>query len=78
MIWLLQRNTDILTCEIRESADSTGYEFEVASVRGPIQSLTFESATDLIRGFLAKQDELQALGWRPRPASNTAELSVAQ
>jgi hypothetical protein len=66
MVWLLERNGDVLTCEIRERIDSTEYEFEVASRRGPAETLRFASPTDLINGFLRKQTALQAEGWRPR------------
>jgi hypothetical protein len=66
MVWLLERNDDVLTCEIRQPIDSAEYEFEVASRRGPAETLRFGSPTDLINGFLRKQTALQAEGWRPR------------
>ena len=66
MVWLLERNDDVLTCEIRQSIDLTEYEFEVVSRRGPAETLRFGSPTDLINGFLRKQTALQAEGWRPR------------
>jgi hypothetical protein len=69
MIWLLERNDDVLMCEIRQADDSTCYEFEVASRRGPEETLQFDSPTELINGFLQKQTSLQAQGWRPRSAA---------
>ena len=66
MVWLLQRNNDILTCEIREGGSRRGYEFEVASKRGPAETLQFESPTDLINSYLRWQTALRAQGWRPR------------
>jgi hypothetical protein len=41
MFWLLQRNNEILTCEIREGDRPRQYEFEVASRRGPTETLRF-------------------------------------
>ena len=66
MVWLLQRNNDILTCEIREGERPREYEFEVASKRGPAETLRFESPTDLINSYLRWQTALRAQGWRPR------------
>lgn len=69
MVWLLERDTDLLLCEIRQPIGSTTeYEFEVASPTGPNETLRFGSATDLINGFLRRQTALQAQGWRPRSA----------
>ena len=45
MVWLLQRDNDILTCEIREEWRPRHYEFEVASKRGPAETLRFDSPT---------------------------------
>jgi hypothetical protein len=39
---------------------ATEYEFEVASRRGPAETLRFGSPTDLINGFLCRQPALQA------------------
>jgi hypothetical protein len=66
MVWVLERNNDVLKCEIRQAADSSDYEFEVVSKRGPIETSRFGSATELINGYLRRQTALQAQGWRPR------------
>ena len=66
MVWLLQRNNDILTCEIREGVRPREYEFEVASKRGPAETLRFDSPTELINSYLRWQTALRAQGWRPR------------
>jgi hypothetical protein len=68
MVWLLQRKDDLLLCEIRQAADSSAYEFALASREGPAETLRFSSATELLNGFLQRQTALQAQGWRPRPA----------
>ena len=72
MNWLLQRNNDVLTCEIRQATNSSTYEFEVASKRGPAETVRFDSPTDLINGYLRWQSALQAQGWRPRIMHATA------
>lgn len=66
MVWFLERNGDILTCEIRQAEDSTEFEFEVSPVAGPRETLKFGSPGDLIIGFLGKHAALEAQGWRPR------------
>jgi hypothetical protein len=66
MIWFLERNTDLLICEIRHSSDGPAYEFEIAASQGPPDTQRFASAADLIQGYLRKQTVLQAQGWRPR------------
>ena len=68
MVWLLQRNKDVLTCEIRQATNASTYEFEVASKRGPAETLRFESPTELINGYLRWQTALRAQGWQPRNA----------
>ena len=66
MIWFLERNADLLICEIRHSADGPAYEFEIAPSGGQPQTMRFASAKELITEYLRKQSQLQAQGWRPR------------
>jgi hypothetical protein len=66
MVWVLERNNDVLKCEIRQAADSSDYEFEVVSKHAPTETSRFGSATELINGYLRRQTALQAQGWRPR------------
>ena len=66
MVWVLERNNDILKCEIRQVPNSTDYEFEVANRRGPTETSRFGSATELINGYLRRQIVLESQGWRPR------------
>ena len=74
MVWLLERNNDLLLCEIRQPIGSdTEYEFAVASRQGPAETIRFGSATELINGFLRQQTALQAQGWRPRLAQAEAD-----
>ena len=66
MIWFLERNSDLLICEIRHSPNGPEYEFEVAPAQGPPQTQRFTTASELIQGYLRKQSALRAQGWRPR------------
>lgn len=66
MIWFLERNSDLLICEIRHSADGPAYEFEIAPSQGPPETLRFACPKELIHEYLHKQTQLQQQGWRPR------------
>ena len=70
--WTLQRDNDVLTCEIRQAADSSDYEFAVASTGGRADTVRFRSATELIDGYLRWQSALRGHGWRPRIATPEA------
>ena len=67
MIWFLERNRDLVICEIRRAADASPvYEFEIAASEGPPRTQRYTSPTDLIDGYLREQAHLRAQGWRPR------------
>ena len=69
MIWFLERESDLIVCEIRRAADDEEkFEFEMADSEGPT-TLRFDSASDLIRKYLYEQSKLMANGWRPRSIS---------
>jgi hypothetical protein len=70
MVWMLERNRDMLTCEIRQPIGSSEYEFRVAAPHGPAETLRFSSPTELIDGFLRRQTALRAQGWRPKAVSS--------
>jgi hypothetical protein len=74
MMWFLERNSDLLICEIRYSPDGPAYEFEIAPTQGAPETHRFTTATELIHGYLRKQNALRAQGWRPRLANTNAEL----
>ena len=65
MVWLLRRNEDLLTCEIRQAPEAPAYEFEIARRRGGRELLRFASPTALIDNYLRLQSALRAHGWRP-------------
>jgi hypothetical protein len=64
VVWFLEKQDDLLVCEIRKTADETTYEFEIAAAQGPITH-RFDSPKDLINKYLTEQARLMALGWRP-------------
>ena len=66
MIWFLERNSDLVICEIRRSDDGSLYEFETAPSNRPPQTERYESASELIERYLHEQSVLRAQGWRPR------------
>jgi len=72
VIWFLEKQDDLLVCEIRRAEDNESvYEFEIADANGP-KTLRFESPTELISKYLAEHSRLAAEGWRPRVGNVTA------
>ena len=72
MIWFLEKEDDLLVCEIRRAVGTPGYEFEIADATGP-KTIRCESPKELIAKYLAEHSRLMRAGWRPR-AGNTATL----
>ncbi len=66
MVWFLERDAEVMICEIRRAPESEAYEFEVASSDGPPRTHRFSSPSALIDDYLRTQVALQAQGWRPR------------
>lgn len=66
MIWFLERESDLLICEIRRSTDGTTYEFETAPSDRPPETRRYNSPSELIDRYLHEQSVLRAQGWRPR------------
>ncbi len=66
MIWFLERDSDLLICEIRRSTDGRLYQFETAPGSRPPDIRRYESASELIERYLHEQSVLEAQGWRPR------------
>lgn len=64
VIWFLEKEDDLLVCEIRKVDDETTYEFEIADSQGPTTH-RFDSPGDLIAKYLDEQSRLMAEGWRP-------------
>jgi hypothetical protein len=66
MIWFLERESDLLTCEIRRTAEGEAYEFEVSPAEGPPQTRQYTSPRELIDQYLHMLMTLRAQGWRPK------------
>jgi hypothetical protein len=66
MIWFLERESELLICEIRRSEESELYEFEVVCADGPPRTHQYATPSELIEHYLRTQIALQAQGWRPR------------
>lgn len=64
MVWFLEKEDNLLVCEIRKTDDETTYEFEIADSVGPTTH-RFDSPKDLIAKYLNEQSRLIAEGWRP-------------
>ncbi|HYT66555.1 MAG TPA: hypothetical protein VEL51_09070 [Vicinamibacterales bacterium] len=66
MIWFLEKQDDLLVCEIRRNEENAAvFEFEIADASGPT-TLRFDSAKELIASYLHEHARLRAEGWRPR------------
>jgi len=65
VIWFLEKQNDLLVCEIRRSAGSSGYEFEIADSKGPT-TMHCQTPTELIAKYLHAHSRLMRNGWRPR------------
>jgi hypothetical protein len=63
MIWFLERNADLLICEVRREGDQ--YAIELAPSQGPPQTHRYSTARDLIDHYLHATKMLKAQGWRP-------------
>lgn len=73
MIWFLEKQNDLLVCEIRHSQENAAvYEFEIADAKGPT-TLRFDSPKALIASYLERHSRLMAEGWRPRAGNVTPE-----
>ena len=66
MIWFMERDAELMICEIRRAEEGPTYEFELAPSIGPTRTERYESAGQLIDEYLRAQTRLKAEGWRPR------------
>ncbi len=63
MIWFLERDSELLICEVRREGQQ--YAIELAPSRGPAQTRRYNTARDLIDHHLHATKTLKAQGWRP-------------
>ena len=68
MVWVLERDNDVLKCEIRQAQNSSDYEFEVVSKRGAFFSYGDlrlgqgrENAKDYLRQNFDLMNEIDAV-----------------
>lgn len=66
MVWLLERGSVQVVCEIKREPENTYYEFAVATSDGARETREYGSPTELIESYLAAQREMLAQGYRPR------------
>lgn len=66
MVWSLERQKDVVVCEIRRSTVVAAWEFEITPANEPPRTYHFESPTKLIDTYLRQQTLLRAQGWRPK------------
>ena len=72
MVWFLEKQDDLLVCEIRKTNDETTYEFEIADSQAPT-TYRFDSPKELITKYLYEQARLKAQGWRPSASLEDVE-----
>jgi hypothetical protein len=65
MLWFLEKDADLMACEVRRSAEGQ-YVYEVTDPGGQVRVQRFEHATPFLDGYLREQEELRRQGWRPR------------
>lgn len=65
MLWFMEKNAELMACEIRRALDGA-YEYEVTAPGGETRLQRYEHATPFLEGYLREQQELRRQGWRPR------------
>jgi hypothetical protein len=65
MVWFLEKDSDVMACEVRRAPDGT-YEYELTAAGGRTRVLRYEAPTPFIDAYLEEQQELRRQGWRPR------------
>lgn len=65
MVWFLEKDADLMACEVRRSAEGV-YVYEVTEPGGEVRVQQFDRATPFLNGYLQEQQELRRQGWRPR------------
>ena len=73
VVWFLEKQNDVLVCEIRKADDDSSYEFEIAGAAAEPTTYRFASPADLIANYLKEHSRLMSEGWRPRGHSQAPE-----
>jgi hypothetical protein len=66
MMWFLERGERRLACELRRLEEGNRYEFALQGPDGPMETVAYETPTQMIEAYLHRHAQLQAEGWRPR------------
>lgn len=66
MLWFLERQSEVLICEIRHASDGTDFELAISAPGIPERIERFERPAALIDRWIACQHELRLRGWKPR------------
>ena len=66
MLWFLERESEVLICEVRQAGDGPEFELAIKPPGEPEQVQRFDEPTRLIEEWLARQRELHQAGWRPK------------
>jgi hypothetical protein len=66
MLWFLERNSDVLICEVRQAQDGPEFELAMRKAGEPEHVERFGEPTALIEQWLSRQRQLHDDGWRPR------------
>ncbi len=68
MLWIFERQGELMRCEIRREGDGAGFEMIVTTADGSQRMERFDETHDLIRRTLDLQREMLESGWRqPKP-----------
>jgi hypothetical protein len=66
MVWFLERESQVLICEIRQSEDTPEFELAISAPGTPERVERFDQPNALLERWLTFQQELHTSGWRPR------------
>lgn len=72
MIWIFERASERLRCEIRRETSGPGYELIITNPDGSQRMERFEDTSALIKRSLDLQMELIEAGWRA-PSADRAD-----
>lgn len=66
MFWFLEREQEVLICEIRHADNSPDFELSISGPGIPERIERFDQPGHLIERWLRCQQELRSMGWQPR------------
>jgi len=66
MLWFMERESEVLVCEVRQADFGPEFELAVRKQGEPEQIERFEEPTRLLEEWLSRLQQLRQAGWRPR------------